>query len=597
MKLRPEIEEKTHDNLEKISPPLFIHYVQDGYYEMRVDGLYFINEVKGIRKELWISAPIQVLAKISNPESKNWGLLLQWKDSANVVHEKSFAMSLLQTDGTELRKTLADMGLIISTDKNAKNRILEFLATVPVDKLAKKVSQVGWYKNQYITSSQIFGESLKDEMVIYEFSDPLSSQFCTQGTLEEWQENVSKLSEPHVYLVLAICAGFAGQILELLSHKGGGIHFKGVSSKGKSTALNIASSIWGHPDKYYRTWRNTSNALEKTASSHNDGLLVLDEIGEVPSKDLGSITYMLVNGMGKTRMNSEAELKETSQWRLVLISSGETTVSEIMQEAGQKSKLGQEIRLINIDIDESPFGIFSKVNFSKDAASQANLLNSNVKLFHGVAGLEWLNYLTQYKNRARTLATELHDEFRELLNTNSPHGHLQRVADFFALIATAGEMATQAGITNWKSGTALHAIQVVYNDWMAKFQFVGNYEEKQILTQVKSFFEANSSSRFELISPPLNSMGYEPVQKIINRVGYIKNDRNGNRKFLVYPQQFRTEIAKGFNYRKVQKLIKEHGWLDCDIGIHQKNERLPESKDPQKMYVFNEKMWEWSDDE
>ena len=306
---------------------------------------------------------------------------------------------------------------------------------------------------------------------------------------------------------------------------------------------------------------------------------------------------MLGNGKGKTRMNSDAELRETSQWRLCYLSSGETTVSEMMQETGQKSKLGQEIRLINIDIDDSPFGIFSKVNFAKDAASQAQFLNTNTKLFHGVVGLKWLDYLTQDKNKAKTLATKLNNEFKESLKTNSQHGHLQRVADFFALIATAGEMATQAGITNWKNGTALHAIQVVYNDWLAKFQFVGNYEEKQILTQVKSFFEANSNSRFELINPPLNSMGYEPVQKIINRVGYIKNDRDGHRKFLVYPQQFRTEIAKGFNHKKVQKLIKKYGWLDCDTGIYQKNERLPESKDPQKMYVFNEKMWEWSDDE
>jgi len=598
MKLRPKIEEKANDNLVKFNPSIFTHQVQDGYFEMRSNGLFFINEIKGIQKELWISDAIRILAKISNPESKNWGLLLQWKDSANIVHEKSFAMSLLQTEGTELRKTLVDMGFKISTDKNAKNRFLEFLSTVPVDKLAKTVSRVGWYENQYITPTQIFGENSKGEMVIYEHSESLSNQFPTKGNLEEWQENVSKLVESHEYLVLAIATSFSGQILELLDHKGGGIHFKGVSSKGKSTALNTASSVWGHPDKYYRTWRNTSNALEKTACSHNDGLLILDEIGELPNQnDIGQISYMLGNGQGKTRMNSDAELRETSQWRLCYLSSGETTVSEMMQETGQKSKLGQEIRLINIDIDDSPFGIFSKVNFAKDAASQAQFLNTNTKLFHGVAGLKWLDYLTQDKNKAKTLATKLHNEFKESLKTNSQHGHLQRVADFFALIATAGEMATQAGITNWKNGTALHAIQVVYNDWLAKFQFVGNYEEKQILTQVKSFFEANSNSRFELINPPLNSMGYEPVQKIINRVGYIKTDRDGHRKFLVYPQQFRTEIAKGFNHKKVQKLIKKYGWLDCDTGIYQKNERLPESKDPQKMYVFNEKMWEWSDDE
>lgn len=600
MKLRPKIEDKANDNLVKFNPSIFTHQVQDGYFEMRSNGLFFINEVKGIQKELRISDAIRILAKISNPESKNWGLLLQWKDAANVVHEKSFAMSLLQTDGTELRKILVDMGFMISTDKYAKSRFLEFLATLPVEKLAKKVSRVGWCENQYITASHIFGENLKNEMVIYEYHDPLSYQCCTKGTLEEWQINISKLAEPHQYLVLTICIAFSGQILELLNHKGSGIHFKGGSSKGKSTALNIASSIWSDPEKYYQTWRNTSNALEKTAYSHNDGLLILDEIGEIPlPKELGSIIYMLVNGMGKTRMTKEAELQETSKWKLVFISSGEKTTNETIQESGHETKLGHEIRCININIDESEFGIFNEVTFAEDAATQANLLNSNVKKFHGVAGKEWLNYLTQDKNNAQLLAEKLFNEFKDLLNSSNQQGHIQRVVDFFALIATAGEMATQAGITGWNSGTALNAIQFVYNDWLSKFQYVGNFEDKQILKKIKSFFEANSSSRFEIINPPLNSLGYEPIQKISSRIGFIKNDRNGSRKFLVFPTQIQEVIGEEEN--KALKLLKKYGWLDYDKGekTYQKNERIPEgnAKCQKKMYVFNEKMWEWSDDE
>lgn len=598
MKLRPKIEDKANNNLVKFNPSIFTHQVQDGYFEMRSNGLFFINEVKGIQKELWISDAIRVLAKISNPESKNWGLLLQWKDAANVVHEKSFSMSLLQTDGTELRKILVDMGLMISTDKYAKSRFLEFLATLPVEKLAKKVSRVGWCENQYITSSHIFGENLKNEMVIYEYHDP--HQCCTKGTLEEWQINISKLAESHEYLVLAICIGFSGQILELLDHKGSGIHFKGGSSKGKSTALKTASSIWDNPEKYYRTWRNTSNALEKTAFSHNDGLLILDEIGEIPlSKELGSIIYMLVNGMSKSRMNKESELQDNFQWKLVFISSGEKTVSEMMQEVGQSTKLGQETRLINIDIDDSKFGIFNEVTFAKDAATQANLLNCNVKKFHGAAGVEWLNYLTQDKKSAQLLAENLYNDYRVFLNVSNQQGHIQRVTDFFALIATAGEMATQAGITGWNHGAALNAIKFVYNDWLSKFKYVGNFENKQILKKVKSFFEANSSSRFELINPPLNSMGYEPIQKISARIGFIKNDRNGDRKFLVFPAQIQEVI--GGEEDKALKLLKKYGWLDYDKGekTYQKNERIPEgdAKRQKKMYVFNEKMWEWSDDE
>jgi hypothetical protein len=50
-----------------------------------------------------------------------------------------------------------------------------------------------------------------------------------------------------------------------------------------------------------------------------------------------------------------------------------------MNEVGQQAKLGQEIRLINIDIDQSEHGIFDQIDFSENAAQQALLLNSNIK--------------------------------------------------------------------------------------------------------------------------------------------------------------------------------------------------------------------------
>jgi hypothetical protein len=37
-----------------------------------VQMVFSFNEIKGIQKELWISDAIRILAKISNPESKNW---------------------------------------------------------------------------------------------------------------------------------------------------------------------------------------------------------------------------------------------------------------------------------------------------------------------------------------------------------------------------------------------------------------------------------------------------------------------------------------------------------------------------------------------
>jgi hypothetical protein len=41
--------------------------------------------------------------------------------------------------------------------------------------------------------------------------------------------------------------------------EGGGVHFKGASSTGKSTALHVAGSVWGGGDTngYIRSWRST----------------------------------------------------------------------------------------------------------------------------------------------------------------------------------------------------------------------------------------------------------------------------------------------------------------------------------------------------
>lgn len=42
-----------------------------------------------------------------------------------------------------------------------------------------------------------------------------------------------------------------------------------------------------------------------------------------------------------------------------------------MQEQGQKTKLGQEIRLADIDIDQSEYGIFDRLDFAEDETQQS----------------------------------------------------------------------------------------------------------------------------------------------------------------------------------------------------------------------------------
>ena len=368
------------------------------------------------------------------------------------------------------------------------------------------------------------------------------------------------------------CA-FAGQLLEPLNQQGGGFHINGTSSKGKSTAIYLACSVWGHPKEYYRTWRSTGNALEQTAFMHNDGFLVLDEIGEASAKDIGQTVYMLANGQGKARMGRSLTAKAPQQWRVLFLSSGEKTFKEILNEIGQTAKLGQEIRLPEISLDACEYGVFDLVDFAPDASQQANML------------------------------------YKAKITPDHAQGHIARVASRFAVVAVAGELATQANITGWKKGRAFEAVNSVFKTWLNNFEMVGDFEDRQILQQVRAFFEANGNSRFDTLIEGNKRASYGNQdhaddnstdtksfrEKTIYRVGYkvVNAQQRETLRYLFFKEQFKQELCTGFDPKKVAKVLKKHGWLDCANGKTTKQERTPESKNPVWLYVFNTTMFSY----
>ena len=554
----------------------------NGQFEITTDGIHYLRMRDGELDQFWLSTPVLILAKTRDETSNDWGRLLKWVDDANVEHTWALPMETLQTDGSDMRKALAQMGVTLSTARAARELFQTYIANYPVDKFAICVNKVGWHDQQYILPSKVVGNSNNGELIVYQSTHSIMDKYVQKGSLNEWQDNVSKYAENHDFLVLAVSSAFTGQLLEPLGRHGAGIHFKGKSSKGKSTAVFLACSVWGNPESYYHTWRNTSNALEQTAFTHNDGLLVLDEIGEIPNpKDLGNIVYMLINGSGKGRMTKSLTVRETARWRLVFLSSGEKTLSELMSEAGQQAKLGQEIRLINIDIDQSEHGIFDQIDFSENAAQQALLMNSNIKKYYGVAGATWLQYLTSDKVKATEMANNLLDEYAQVLIGQHKQGHIIRVANYFALVAVSGEMATIAGITGWKSGTAIRSVKNIFNHWLSNFEQVGDYEDEEILNQVRTFFTLHGSSRFEFINTEFSEQ-----TKIFNRMGFVKVESD-ERQFYVYPENFKQEICKSLNPKVVAKVLKKYGWIDTDGKLMTKVKRLPETEKVARFYVFN----------
>ena len=562
---------------------------ENGHFHITKDGLFFIEKDRnGTTSKRFISSPILVVAKTRDHFSNNWGVLLKWSDDSGTEHTQALSMELFQTDGADLRKALAYQGVMIAPDQKARNLFQCYLMSYPIGRHALCVDRVGWHGDVFILPHEQIGRQSDNDLIVYQSNNALDNRYQSKGTLEQWRSNVSQLIESHSLLVFSLCTAFAGQLLAPLNQQGGGFHFKGGSSKGKSTGLNLACSVWGNPKQFYRTWRATGNALEHTAYMHNDSFLVLDEIGEIANpKELGNIVYMLANGLGKGRMTKQITAKPMHQWKVVFLSSGEKSLKEIMREQGQNTKLGQEIRLADIDIDQSEYGIFDCIDFAEDGAKQAVELSKHMAECYGMAGIAWLTYLTSDKNRIMSEAIELLSQYRNALCLDHSQGHIQRVASYFALVATAGELATRANITGWRLGTAFNAVQKVFNHWLSGFEQVGDYEKREVIAHVKAFFEANESSRFETITPHP-----EHSERINHRVGYWRIE-NGDKIFYVLPEQFKNEVSKGFDSRKVAKALLDQGLLEHDTGKNTKTVRLPSRSKAIRVYAIKDSIFSW----
>jgi len=531
----------------------------DGRFELYHDGLFFVkyndDDPANItfKFKAFICSPIEVIAKTRDTSSGTWGRLLQWRDDDNVPHTWSMPLSLLQGDAREYRKELASQGLSITTNGKQRSYLDTYIQDYPIHKRALCVDKLGWHDGQYILPDGAIGGDGK-QLIVYQAAHAINSTIAQQGTLVQWRDELCKPLAEQSRFVFSIACAFAGQLLEPLGSDSGGFHLLGSSSMGKSLSLKVAAGVWGKPDSYTKTWRSTDNALEGTASEHNDSFLPLDEISEGNPTILGNIIYMLGNGTGKGRSTTTGHNRIAKTWRIIFLSNGEKTVEQEMAQAGKKTNAGVEVRVAHIDADAGKgLKTFDSLVLAKTSEAQADKIKELSHAYYGVAGIAWLEHITSDKAATTANAGQLVSSFMSQYSDLTAQAH--RVAKRFAIVAAAGEMATGAGITGWQAGQATTAVMTCLDNWLDNYGRDGEHEQRQIIEHIKAFIELHGSSRFQ----PCHSTAYQDFEtKITNRVGYHNYDTG---EYYFTTSTF-DEVCSPFNKSKVLQVLDEAGLLN-----------------------------------
>lgn len=556
-----------------------------------------------------ICSRLEIVALVRDKTSDNWGRLLEFDDADGNLHRWSMPMELLKGSGDDLRGELLRMGLVISPLAKARSRLVEYIIHAnPLNRL-RCVNRIGWHEHVFVLPHKTIGElshanygnsenneihrkpetgerthKINEQLLLQ--SDLTSNNYGQCGTLYEWQEYIAKYCIGNSRLVFAVSAAFAAMLLYPIQMESGGIHFLGESSSGKTTALRVAASIYG-PAEFLQRWRSTANGLESLAAQHSDTLLVLDELAQLDAKEASETAYLLANGTGKTRATKTGALKARQLWRLLFLSAGEISLAQLLQENGRKSKAGHSVRLVDIPA-VTHHGIYEDLHGHSSGAEISKALIEATEKYHGVPCIQFLEAVTRM-SQMDTLRSGIESKMALFTKRNLPEnasGQVKRVADRFALISAAGELATNMGITAWPDGEAQQAASKCFQAYLEQRGGISNQENHIILSQVKSFFEVHGSSRFEL----LGDMYYRNQEKINNRVGFKKIE-NEETWFYVLPEAFKQEICKDHDPRTVTKLLIEKGWLSpAADGRSTKPERLP-NLPVTRCYVITPDMW------
>lgn len=388
---------------------------------------------------------------------------------------------------------------------------------------------------------------------------------------------------------------FASMTLAFANVENGGINLAGPSSCGKTTVLGSAASVMGGPG-YVGNWRQTDNAFEAAAVQHNDALMCVDELGQADARKIDQIPYLFGNAQGKGRAARDGGARARKSWRALLLSTSETTLAQHALSAGTTLRAGQEVRLIDLDAEvPGGFGAFENLHGHADGAAFSDVLRAACREFHGTVGMEFARRCAMDGDHLPERLRTSMDAFMSACKSGADgalEGQATRVAHRFALIAAAGELASEWGLTGWAPGAAHAAAQRCFTDWLQGRGTDKNTEGRTILQTLCHFLVKCGESRFSEV----DRADDDQQRTVFNRAGWTyRNVEDGVREYWIESTVFRREIYAGFNISTVCRALETAGCITTmtEAGTKRYDIKRTVGRDMRpRVYVVSQRVFE-----
>lgn len=536
--------------IQRIDPASVPEFALHPRFECNSRGVFWIGiktakDGQAVEAEpLRLSDPIDVIGS-GTDEAGAYYRVICYTDKAS-RSAKTCAIAAADIGSNPGWQTLQRRGITILSGRAKREKLADYLQEQGGHTQYRISDKAGWHGKAYILPN---GQTLGDTDTVYNGNASQGQAYAESGTLADWQHQVARHAAGNSRLLLALGTALAAPLLHSLHEPGGGFHLYGDSSDGKTTAAMVALSVWGLPEKLKLAWNGTALGFANIALARNDGLLVLDEIGEAKPKIVGNTVYSVLNGQSKIQAAAEGGNRALSQWRVLLLSTGEYAMQAYMEAAGEKWEAGQAVRLPSIPA-ATLYGIYEHLHGFPSGGALSDYLLETIAHQHGTAGRAWIAKL-------QSLPVDTVKAARDAFLHTLPEldGQALRVARRFALVSAALELATD--ITGLQQGVGLAGIRQCFDDWLIR-NGQGKFEDRSILKAATDFMQQYAfTGRFAT----WNAQDFDHAP---NHAGYWKGKDGGHdceREYWLIPAVFEMEICQGKDKEKVCRVLHGIGWL------------------------------------
>lgn len=208
------------------------------------------------------------------------------------------------------------------------------------------------------------------------------------GELDEWRRAINALAEPGMEpLQFAALCGFGSPLMPYSGVAGVTVNLmSNESGTGKTTACQIANSVFGHPEHTMIIERDTQNAREHKMGVMNNLVTVADEMTNVHPLDLSDMVYAATQGRGKDRMEGMTNRlrANSTRWQLILLTNSNSSMAAKLAAAKSRAD-GELMRLIELQVDHV-------------AVEDGDSIFQKIRTHYGVAGPIYAQWLVQNAN-------------------------------------------------------------------------------------------------------------------------------------------------------------------------------------------------------